>query len=1031
MLAVPSFLAVLLALAPALVSWWTGRGILARADDPALPELLLERRRRMNQIALGGAIALGVLAGSSLVWALPLLWVALLVAGYPLRRTLFAERWSLPAFLRYAIFSWLGQAGWQLLALVGPLIVIGVTLGSEADAPRDAIRLTLWIGGYFALVAIVWQHFYARVWLDLHRATPLRASARPELVARLDAVLDRATLRRRPEIYRFGAPGGHFVNALAVPSLTHPAVALSDGLLATLTDDEIVGVFAHEVAHHEQFTGRRLWGGRIAGVLLALLNVALPVCLFRLGPLPTAVGAIAYYLVVFGALGKSAGKGKRRRHETESDLRAAALTGNAEAVASALTKVHLANRVPRRWPHAMESAATHPSLARRIQALRAAAPADVALVSQPLAIIRSARGNTVVVLETTRAHWFESVPPETAMEVGALRAAASSYRGLVYGDLTELRIGATGNERTLIAIDRRGYAWSVPVATAEIARLQAALDAIDVKLGHRPAALQPVGMATARLLAIAALITLAMSGEAGVVLVPVLFVLFRPTLTAAVAAAGTITVGRALVALMGLAWFDISTQMGVFGALAAGVALVVIAGMRLRAESRRDTVRRTPREVWLMLLLLACIAVLFLFQVVPATLARPGSILGSPYAISAATTLAGIAAALAALPGRWRRIGGSLTSLAALAGGTVLAGNGVLYNRSAAMVWSKGALAAAGTVGVPGGSAMKLIVSPDAESYAVAQYRPARRPGTTGMRYLIGRFGGGAPRSTDALEVAFPDDSTVLTLAMLGTDSLELRAESIPADSSGAARLFWRESIPATETAELALDRGHRTWIVFGRDEGDRAIFVSTDSIGGRHPRTYRWLAPSSDESGELLNHPVAAFGDGTAISLSLAGVGEPGSSITSTLLLMGGQRWRLRRVSSAHDQVLADIDGIPSCGSEIDARGVVCSERSPSRTHLWRIGSASAANVGDLPSSLDPVHPLGSGRVAAVERFGSRLVLVDVDARRGIRLTLPLEDPRGGASTHWTSDVVAAGDYVVVLSNTRASSVIRRYRIE
>jgi heat shock protein HtpX len=430
---ISAVLALLVALAPAIVSWWTGRGILARADDPALPELLLERRRRMNQIALGGAVALGVLAGSALLWALPLLGVALLVAGYPLRRSLFAEQWSLPAFLRYAISSWLGQAGWQLFAVVGPLIVIGVTLGSEPDTPREAVRLALWIGGYFAVVAIVWQHFYARVWLDLHRATLLRAGARPELVARLDAVLDRAALRRRPEIYRFGAPGGHFVNALAIPSLTHSAVALSDGLLAMLTDDEIVGVFAHEVAHHEQFTRRRLWGGRIAGVLLALLNVALPLSLIRLGPLPTAVGAIAYYLVIFGTLGKSAGRGKRRRHETESDLRAAALTGNAEAVASALTKVHLSNRVPRRWPHAMETAATHPSLARRIQALRGAACHRQIVAWQHR---RRARGGTGPLVRERAARYRD----------GARRAPCR-----------RLQLSRGGVRRSHRAADRRGW----------------------------------------------------------------------------------------------------------------------------------------------------------------------------------------------------------------------------------------------------------------------------------------------------------------------------------------------------------------------------------------------------------------------------------------------------------------------------------------------------------------------------------------------------------------------------------------------
>lgn len=1026
---IPAPIVFLVALVPALVAWWTGRGILARADDPALPELLLDRRRRMSRITLVGAIGLGVVAGSALVWALPLLWIALLVSGYPLRRTLFAERWSLPSFLRYAISSGIGQAGWQLIALFGPVIATVSALGSGGDR-ADALRIALWVGGYFATVAVVWQQFYARVWLDLHRATPLRASARPELAARLDAMLDRATLARRPEVYRFGAPGGHFVNALAIPSLTHPAVAMSDGLLATLTDDEIVAVFAHEVAHHEQFTRRKLWIGRIAGLLLALLSLGLPVGFIVLGPRAASIAAAAYCIVIFGALARGSARGQS--HETKSDLRAAALTGNADAVASALTKLHISNRIPRRWPHAMESAATHPSLARRIQALRASAVAANQPLSPqaPLAIVRSSRGDAVVVLESARAHWFEGVPTETALELSALRADASSYRATVYADLTELRIGAAGNERTLIAVDRRGHAWSVPVASADVARLQAALDSVDTKLGPRPVALQPAGMAMARLLAIAALIALSVSGEAGIVLVPILFVLVRPALTAGVAAAGAVALGRALVAVMSFSWFDVSRQMGVVASFAAALALIGIAVVRVRDESRRDGPRRPAREVWLMIVLLGCIEVMLLMASVPGAIARPASLVSSPFAISAATTLAGIAAAFATIPGAWRRAGACLTGIAALAGGTLLAGSGTLYNRSAAIVWTKGTLEPAGSVALPSGIATTLELSPGGKSYAVVQYRPARRAAGPGNRYVIGRFGAGAPRVNDALQIAFLNDDTLLALSLHGTDSLELRAESVAGDSLGPRSMRWREVIPASELPRLVLDRARHVWIVFGRGEDGREILVATDSVGGRHPRIFRPFGQSANEVGELSNQPLAAFADGTVISLSLPAFAGTGGAIAPTLFFMGNPQWELRSQGPERDRLLADVDGNPICGRDVGPDGVVCAERSATRTRLWRIDPSSAEAIGDLPSSLDAVHPLGGSRVAAVERFGSRVAIADLGAGRAVRLTLPTDDPRTGADARWTSDIAAAGSYVALLSNGRASTLVRRYRI-
>src|SRR4029079_4120607 len=132
-----------------------------------------------------------------------------------------------------------------------------------------------------AAIVALWQREYTRVFIALHRGTPLRATARPELLAQLEAVLDRAApaLERRPEIYRYGAPGAYVMNAFAIPSRAHPAIAIGDTLLATLTDDELVSVFAHEVAHHEQFNSKRWRRARWRSLLLIVLIAVLPLLL--------------------------------------------------------------------------------------------------------------------------------------------------------------------------------------------------------------------------------------------------------------------------------------------------------------------------------------------------------------------------------------------------------------------------------------------------------------------------------------------------------------------------------------------------------------------------------------------------------------------------------------------------------------------------------------------------------------------------------------------------------------------------------
>ena len=1028
-------LAVALALAPAVAAWWTGRSVLAHADDPALPELLFERRKRLAGFTVAGIVTLTLLFADDALWAVPLLWIALLLSARPIRRALFGERLGALPYLRYAFSSLVGQAGVWLLAATTPALAIHFALGIAPNDHEMAVQAAAWVGGAFAVVVGLWQYHYARVYLALHRASPLRASAPAALMARLDSVIDRASrsMFKRPEVYRYGAPGAYLMNAVAIPSRSHPAVALGDTLLATLSEDEIVAVFAHEIAHHEQFT-TRLRYSRLRSLLLVVVIGGLPALLVDGLPVPAL--AIAWCVPVFLAISLGRRVARRREAETASDLRAVALTdGNADALVSALTKVHLYSRVPRRWPHATEKSATHPSLARRIQALRAAVSAvehPEAQVAAPLAAFRSANSGAVIAFARDRAYWFEGVAAHTPLELHALRDAASSYRAIAYGDLTDLHVSVGDGDRVVEATDREGRNWRVPIAVDDVAALQAALDRIDIKLGQRRPATTVAGATTVRWLALALLVVLSIAGDLGIALLPIALLLVRPTLNAAVAATAAIAIARVLLALPAIAWADPLRQVALLVALCLTIALVVQAARRVRAESSRGNARRVTREGHLVAGGLAAIAVLVSVSLWPLIAERPSSLVSHPAAILIATLLFTAGGALLTIPSRWWRAGGLLLSSAMLAGGTVLSGDGWLIRRTRPLIWSARRLTAHGAVRLAGGG-LTVTASPSGASFAVSQYRPNRRAQSGGTNYVLGRFTGAADiaRSSTAASLTFVDDETVLVLDSARGDSLEVRGERVAPNADGSAVVLWQEHIPALEGAQLLLDRAHHAWLVVGRGDGDWSFIVATDTLHGTVPRIVRLGAASANDVGETMTQPLAAFGDGSAIWSTLAQLrGGNVLSMPLWLMMAASPRWEIRGTDSSGERFLADVSGLPGCGTEVDEHGALCVERSTTGTSIWRAPSARfLSRVAMLPPVFDLVHSEGTDAVAAAERFGQRAAIIDVAKRQAYRLTLPGESATR-AGMRWTADVVARGGYLLVLAATRDGATVTRYTI-
>src|SRR5687768_8651473 len=104
-------LTLLVALAPALFAWWSDRRLLARHDDPALPELLASRRSATVRV-VAVALALLIVFGShNAAWAIPLQLVLLIAAAYPLRTRLLGETWSFGGYLWHSLLSIVGGFG--------------------------------------------------------------------------------------------------------------------------------------------------------------------------------------------------------------------------------------------------------------------------------------------------------------------------------------------------------------------------------------------------------------------------------------------------------------------------------------------------------------------------------------------------------------------------------------------------------------------------------------------------------------------------------------------------------------------------------------------------------------------------------------------------------------------------------------------------------------------------------------------------------------------------------------------------------
>jgi hypothetical protein len=114
-------LPALAALAPAGLKLARDRRLAARLDDPTLPERLLAGRQLMP-VAFAASIAMAVLWFEHLIWVVPLALASVVAAGFPLRRRLLGESWSVTAYLWFMFRLAIATQGIWLLTAIAPVL---------------------------------------------------------------------------------------------------------------------------------------------------------------------------------------------------------------------------------------------------------------------------------------------------------------------------------------------------------------------------------------------------------------------------------------------------------------------------------------------------------------------------------------------------------------------------------------------------------------------------------------------------------------------------------------------------------------------------------------------------------------------------------------------------------------------------------------------------------------------------------------------------------------------------------------------
>lgn len=224
----------------------------------------------------------------------------------------------------------------QSVLLLGGMVLLLAACGGSV-AGGEGVLWALLAGGLSLALS---PRLSPWVVLRLYRAVPLHSLDLPALYAVRDDICAAAGLERAPPLFYIPSPT---LNALTVGH-DGAAIALTDGLLRSLTLRELAGVLAHEISH---IRNADIWVMGLADTITRLTRVLSMVGLLLLAlslPVMLAGGDepswLLIGLLVFApTLGGLLQLALSRTREFEADLDAAGLTGDPAGLASALSKM--------------------------------------------------------------------------------------------------------------------------------------------------------------------------------------------------------------------------------------------------------------------------------------------------------------------------------------------------------------------------------------------------------------------------------------------------------------------------------------------------------------------------------------------------------------------------------------------------------------------------------------------------------------------------------------------------------------------
>jgi Zn-dependent protease with chaperone function len=939
----PAPVTALIALVPAALTLWWGRGLARLVDDPALPERLVAGRHRNRVVFVASLAVLLMTAWPHLLWTLPLLFAARMAAAYPLRKLLYGDTWSLAAYLSF--FSRLAFVAYGFWMTVGALPLLVMVSGSRG-----------WIVGVLlAAASLAWSRFYSAIFAAVMCATRVED---PAIRSRFAGLLDVAGLSA-VGLQQIDLRGGVLANAVAVPSLTRPAVVVTDTLMQRLDRDEMAAILAHELAHIEHYNPRRLRRRQLATTMLILAGALMPLLLRVVAPAMITSALILWFVALATMLTIEAKQ--RQGNETASDLRAIALCGNPEALIRALTKLHAFARVPRRWDTDVERHATHPSLARRIQAIRAAAGTALAVLGER-ATFAAATGAASVTFDRDVLQWRES--PTVSHSIG-------------YGDLTMLRVDArTSGAPRLVAVDGANRRWQIALTEGDVARAQATLDIVDSRLGAVPRR-SSMSPAFVRLLAVLAALVGVMANQYGVTVAAFLAVLAPASslavaaATAAIAAAGIVWRDR------GALWMTDPRPWLAFALLVCGCALVAV-----RFASRRERAPASTRKLVGVLALTAAIAWLF---VVSAGVDGVSVHRGARAWPSAAVLTMALAGALAFERARMLRY--AAVPVAAIGVATAFIGSSAFLDRFVddPFLAPGGDVTVTSVTGAPltefavSFDVSDLWLSPTGRHVAIASEDKDEE--------VVIHAGPAGGRLTEfvAEDAVFVDERRVLLLDR-GRRASTLRVVDLDAGNVDV----WSREVPVSG-ARLSFDRASARWRLLGWS-GAAAIASVEGRVGSDGVRETRWtypgLAPTLQTlavaSGDVLAlesryrpHPLAAGLFGRWVTMV-----QPGFHSETQFWSISQRNHR----QFAHSRL--DL----SCGGlSLDEAGATCAAYDGTRTRFFAIDPTSErlTALASVAGQFSVRHQFDGGWIGGWWQGGP--VVLRPAAREAIRI-----QPRG-----------------------------------